>query len=191
MSKLANDEIVKNSGLPLWQTEWCLSHAYGDRMRDWVNTLRFALDNAKMVYNCHVYGNTSLFVIWSTEYDWGSDVDGNGKIENEGIFGPGVTDGRLNLKKYGHVLIQYTKYITPGSKRIDVHLNGAGNVFVTAYKNDNIKKFTIVFINKNTYSPQVNVNIKNMKDLVEFNDLPIVIKMALNSIMNGIYHKYK
>ena len=33
--------------------------------------------------------------------------------------------------------------------------------------------------------------IENMKDLVELNNLPVVIRMALNSIMNGIYYKNK
>lgn len=165
MTSLANDKIVKNSGLSLWMTEWTLAWAYGDRMRDWVDTLRLALDFAKMVYNTHVYGNTSLFVIWTSIYDWGHDVDNNGIMENEGIFGPGVTDGKLNLKKYGHALSQYTKYIPPGSKRIDASLSGASNVFATAYKNMKTGIFTIVFINKNASTINLNIDVKDIPGL--------------------------
>lgn len=165
LTSLANDNLVRNSGLPLWQTEWSLYKAYGDRMRDHVDELRFALDNAKMVYNCHAYGNTSLYVVWSSQYDWGYDKDRNGIIENEGIFGPGVTDGKLNLKKYGHMLRQYTKYIPPVSKRIDAVLSGASDVFVTAYKNLNTGTFTIVFINKNASTASLTVKVNNITGL--------------------------
>ena len=161
--KLANDTIVKNSGLSIWMTEWVLW--YNKRMRDYVDTLTFALDFAKMVYNSQVYANASNFVIWSTTYDWGYDKDGNGIMENEGIFGPGVTDGKLNLKKYGHTLSQYTKYIPPGSKRIDASLSGASNVFATAYKNMKTGIFTIVFINKNASTINLNVDVKDIPGL--------------------------
>ena len=136
LTSIANNNLVKNSDLPLWQTEWCMNVAYGDKLRDWINTLKLALDSAKMIHNCHVYGNTSYFVIWTADYDWGYDVDGNGIMENEGIFGPGITKGKLKLKKCGHMLSQYTKYVRPGSKRIDVVLKGESNVFVTAYKEE-------------------------------------------------------
>jgi glucuronoarabinoxylan endo-1,4-beta-xylanase len=163
MTSLAENSIVKYSGLSLWMTEWAIF--YDKRMRDYVDSLRLALDFTKMVYNTHVYANASNFVIWSTTYDWGYDVDNNGKIEKEGIFGPGLTNGKLNLKKYGHALSQYTKYIPPGSKRINAIISYASNVFVTAYRDSTSGTFSFVFINKNPNPVSLNINIKNIPGL--------------------------
>lgn len=165
MTSLAQDNVVKNSGLPLWMTEWAFYRPYGGRMGDWVDTNRLALDFAKMVYNTHVYGNTTHYTIWASFYDWGWDVDGNGAIEREGIFGPGVTDGELNLKKYGHTLSQYTKYVRPGCERIEAVLTGASNVFVTAYTDEETGRFALVLINKNTAAHSINVDISNIPGL--------------------------
>jgi len=165
MTALAQDSVVRNSGLPLWMTEWAFYRPYGGRMRDWIDTNRLALDFAKMIYNTHVYGNTTHYTIWGTQYDWDWDVDGNGVIESEGIFGSGVTGNELVLKKYGHTLSQYTKYVRPGCERIKAILTGASNVFVTAYTDEETGRFALVAINKNTTARSIDVNISNIPDL--------------------------
>jgi O-glycosyl hydrolase len=162
ISNLAADSSVRSSGLPLWMTEWTMAWAYGDRLRNWVDTLRVALDFAKMVYNTHVFGNASLYVVWTSKYDWGYDVDGNGILENEGIFGPGVTQGKLNLKKYGQALSQFTKYIPPGSRRIAATVSGGSSLYVTAYEHSHPGNLTIVAINKGTSPQFINVKLTNV-----------------------------
>jgi len=165
LTSLANDSEVRRSGLPIWMTEWAMFLAYGDRLTNWVDTWQYAFEYGKLVHNCMVYGNTSMFTFWNSQYEWGSDVDGNGITETEGIFGPGVTDGKLKLKKVGYALTQYSKYIPPASKRIDITVSNAPMVYATAYTNDTSKRFTVVFINRNTSAVDITVAVSNITGL--------------------------
>lgn len=156
MRDFANDALINDSGLPIWQTEWVLQKCagYPKRSEAYIETLGYALDTAKFVHYCYAEGQCSLVTLSpgvAMEY-----------AKDNGMFGPGVGPGGLRLKKFAHAITQYHRFIEPGSKRIDAAISGASNIFVTAYKHLTSGALTIVTINESTSPASVTVNLSNL-----------------------------
>ena len=148
--------LALEKGKEIWVTE----HFAGstEPANDWEYAILVADDIHKcMVTNCSAY-------IW-----W--------YIRR--FYGP--MDDNSMLTKRGHIISQYSKFIRPGSIRIDISHNPMDNFYVTAYKKDtnivivavNIsynqisQGFTIVgtninCLNKHTTSGTKNVNYEGL-----------------------------
>ncbi|MFC2173296.1 hypothetical protein ACFLU6_11785, partial [Acidobacteriota bacterium] len=98
IQNFAADGLVQSSGLPIWETEWTLW--YDKRNEAYCHTLRYALDHAKFVHYCYAEGRCSIATGEGIQY--GKDI---------GIFGPGLGDGGAKLKKVGHAITQYHRFI--------------------------------------------------------------------------------
>ncbi|MBZ5495930.1 MAG: hypothetical protein LAP85_05965 [Acidobacteriia bacterium] len=137
---LAQDNLVRNRGLALWMTEW----AFGTTQIDKV------LEYSKMIYNAQVYGNATNYFVWSATAH-----------SEDGIFADSVTDGMVDVLKYGRALSQYTRYIRPGAKRISATVAGTNDLYVTAFKHEANHQFTVEAINKGKAEHTVTFAIRN------------------------------
>ena len=145
----AADSVIQASGLPIWETEWSLW--YDKRNEAYAGTLRYGLDMAKFFHNCYAEGQTSIAT--SVEIAYARDL---------GIFGPGLANGGLAMKKEGHATTQYHRFIEPGSIRIDTAVSGASNLFVTAFKHPANGALVLVMLNRGTSAVTATVNLNNL-----------------------------
>jgi len=127
---------------PVWHTEW------------WVEGGVSGMDAGLILAeNMHKYFVLAGVKAW--HYWWLATPHSN-KI-NGLIHLSSTTDYQI-LKNF-YITGQFSKFIKPGWKRIDVsNHNPTSNVWISAYKNANDDKVTIVAINKNTSSKNVTLN---------------------------------
>jgi len=152
MRSFANDPLVQASGLPIWQTEWVLQ--YDKRNEAYIETLRHALDWARFTHTCYAEGRCSLSLASpgvATEY-----------ARDQGMFGPGLGPGGLRLKKFGHAMAQYNRFIEPGSKRIEVGVSGAPSLYVTAFRHPASGALAIVMLNNAAAPVDVTATVANL-----------------------------
>lgn len=116
---------LENCGKEIWMTEVYVPNSEADSANRWPE----ALEVSENIHNGLVVGNMSAYTWWYIRRSYGL-MDENGKIT-----------------KRGYNMAQYSKWVRPGDKRIEVTEQPADNVLVSAYKNDN-KQVTIVAINK-------------------------------------------
>jgi O-glycosyl hydrolase len=152
MRAFAGDTLIGASGLPIWVTEW--SPQYDKRIEAYIETLRYALDLAKFLHYCYAEGRCSVVhAAAGVTLAYGKDV---------GAFGPGLGPGGLRLKKFGHAMGQYSRFIQPGSRRIDAGVSGASNLFVVACKHPTTGTLTIVMLNHSTSEVSVTANLSHI-----------------------------
>jgi len=149
MRNFAGDPLIQASGLPIWETEWTLW--YDKRNEAYCHTLRYALDHARFTHYCYAEGQCSL--VTGEGIEFGDDI---------GIFGPGLGDGGARLKKVGHAITQFHRFIEPGSRRIDATVSGEPNLFASAYRHPASGALTIVMLNMSTTPVDVTVNLANL-----------------------------
>lgn len=127
---------LENCGKEIWMTEVYVPNSEADSANRWPEALKVS----ENIHNAMVVGNMSAYVWWYIRRSYGL-MDENGKIT-----------------KRGYNMSQYSKWVRPGDRRIEVTEQPASNVLVSAYKNDN-KQVTIVAINKgdSTYTQSFSI----------------------------------
>ncbi len=121
--------IAKNySDKPIFQTEY-------DR-GDWFNT-------AWIMHNCLVHGNVSAYLYWALVWQGEKAL-----IEIENIANPSqwTTSEGYKLTPYYYAFRQYSKFISPGYKRIFAETDSDG-LKISAYLNPAKNAMTIVMLN--------------------------------------------
>ena len=116
---------LENSGKEIWMTEVYVPNSDADS----ANRYPEAVQVAENIHNAMVVGNMSAYTWWYIRRSYGLMTE----------------DGKIS--KRGYCMAQYSKYVRPGSVRVDATEQPNDNVLVSAYKNDD-DKVTIVAVNK-------------------------------------------
>ncbi|MDD5454768.1 MAG: glycoside hydrolase [Candidatus Ratteibacteria bacterium] len=117
-------------GKPIFQTEY--------HRGDWFNT-------AWIMHNCLVYGNVSAYLYW--DLIWAKDR-GTALVEIESPNRPKdwtTQKGYVLSDKY-YAFRQYSKFISPGYKRVSAHADSR-DLRVSAYISPNKDSMTVVVLN--------------------------------------------
>lgn len=125
---------AKAPGLERWMTEHFLD--VSSSTDNWPDAMRVCLD----IHNTMVEGNFSTFVWWPLR----------------GKAGPMLDDGTITRR--GNCMAQYSKFIRPGSKRVEATRNPTAGVYVSAYaKRDSL---VVVAVNESGLPVTLNVSVK-------------------------------
>lgn len=135
---------LEKCGKEIWMTEVYVPNSEADSANRWPE----ALQVSENIHNALVVGNMSAYTWWYIRRSYGL-MDENGAIT-----------------KRGYNMAQYSKWIRPGDKRIEVTEQPADNVLVSAYKNDN-NQVTVVAINKGSTEYTQSFNIGSGEKIVE------------------------
>ncbi|MEM3712508.1 MAG: glycoside hydrolase [Thermoproteota archaeon] len=140
-------EKVAECGLkykrPLWETEY----SYLEFAK--AGTLEEALAEAQHIHNTLVYGNASAYLVWTLFWI------GNGLISVNPFSG----DYKVNTVYYA--LKHYSKFITPGSRRI-YSLSTDGDILTSAFLDENTNRITVVIINRGRRQFNAELSIDNI-----------------------------
>lgn len=146
-SEIIHLEKVAECGLkykrPLWQTEY----SYLEFTK--AGTLEEALATAQHIRNTLVHGNASAYLVWALFWI------GNGLISVNPFSG----DYKVNTVYYA--LKHYSKFITPGSRRI-YSASTDGDVLTSAFLDENTSRITIVIINRSRRQFNAELSIENI-----------------------------
>jgi glucuronoarabinoxylan endo-1,4-beta-xylanase len=77
----------------------------------------------------------------------------------------GLIDDSGNITDKGYVMSQFSKFIKPGSYRVETNYKPANKVTATAYKSDST--FVIVVVNENNQPVNLNFNIENLMEGID------------------------
>lgn len=124
---------LENCGKEIWMTEVYVPNSDADS----ANRFPEALDVSENIHNGLVVGNMSAYVWWYIRRSYGLMTE----------------DGKAS--KRGYCMAQYSKFVRPGSVRIDATESPEKNVYISAYKNPQ-NQIVVVALNKsdNGYAQQ-------------------------------------
>ncbi len=134
---------LENSGKEIWMTEVYVPNSDADS----ANRYPEAIQVAENIHNAMVVGNMSAYTWWYIRRSYGLMTE----------------DG--NISKRGYCMAQYSKYVRPGSVRVDVTEQPNKDVYVSAYKDGD--KVTIVAVNKGTegYSQEFSLSGESISNV--------------------------
>jgi glucuronoarabinoxylan endo-1,4-beta-xylanase len=148
--KTAYLQAVARAGVqynkPIWQTEY----SYLDTAE--ANTFREAIFTARHIHNVLTFENGSAYLVWGLFWDTSSP--------GQGLITMNQGGGSYTITPKFYAVKQYSKFVTPGSRRIDVVVNNP-DVLVSAYMNETNGKVTIVAINKGQNPVTATFNLKD------------------------------
>ncbi|WP_164674741.1 glycoside hydrolase family 30 beta sandwich domain-containing protein [Flagellimonas maritima] len=134
-------EDYSNYGKPIWHTEY------------WIENLQEidgAIKLGEYIHKYFVQANVETFHYWWMVTNHPSKLNGLIRL-----------DGSTNYTIYKtfYALGQFSKFIKPGWKRISVsNASPYSNIYISAYKNNNNSKVTIVAVNNSSQSQDVDIN---------------------------------
>jgi glucuronoarabinoxylan endo-1,4-beta-xylanase len=129
-----------SAGKGSWETEASGGYGYGPSLCGgcWDPSMADALLWAQIVDNRMAVANANSWNWWLVFDDHNTD--------NSGLIGP---DG-VTVAKHTYVLGNYSKFVRPGSYRIEATHEPQSGVLVSAYRNLTSGALVIVVINQNT-----------------------------------------
>jgi len=133
---------LKNYGKEVWQTE------QGGQAASWAGAMLMAGKEQDAL----AYGNVSAWLEWQTTE---GDTLGTYNLT-------AGTDGLLKGDKY-YAYKQFSKYIRPGSVRINATPNSMTGVEVSAYVNDANQTITSVLLNQTATAQTINIHVSNVQ----------------------------
>lgn len=136
----------KYSNKPIFQTEY-------DR-GDWFNT-------AWIMHNCLVYGNVSAYLYWALVWQGDKALI---QLEDLGKPSEWTTSEGYILTPYYYAFRQYSKFISPGYKRISA-VADSENLKVSAYISPEKNAMTIVMLNISNEDHEVSIDEMNFEVL--------------------------
>ncbi len=135
---------LENCGKEIWMTEVYVPNSEANSANRWPE----ALQVSENIHNALVVGNMSAYTWWYIRRSYGL-------MDESGV-----------ITKRGYNMAQYSKWVRPGDKRIEVTEQPADNVLVSAYKNDN-NQITIVAINKGSETYTQSFSIGSGEKIVD------------------------
>jgi glucuronoarabinoxylan endo-1,4-beta-xylanase len=135
----ATSNPYASQGKKYWETEASAGVGFGPSLCGgcWDPSMADALMWAAIVHNRLADAKANAWNYW-----WLIDYYNN---DNEGLIGP---DG-VTVSKRAYMLGNYSKFVRPGSYRIDATETPQSGVLVSAYKNTTTGALVIVVINQN------------------------------------------
>lgn len=131
---LSDYPLARTKNKEVWMTE------HYTESQNSANAWPLALDVATEMSNC-MKANYNAYVWWYLRR----------------FYGP--IDDAGNITKRGYIMSQFSKFIRPGSVRVDAAVNLAPNITATAYKTDS--SFTLVVVNRGSSDIDLDFTIQN------------------------------
>lgn len=154
-------QLGQEYGVPVWMTE--ISH--GD-----VNPLSYEdfRGRAIHIHDELVYADASAYFGMNNMWDTTSQQQhfGNRNLfdySNEGnIVLIDIDKQKTHITGMGYAIGHYARWILPGAKRVEA-VSADPLVQITAFISPNSGQLTLVLINNNTFSREINVNVKSVE----------------------------
>lgn len=190
------NSIAKIKGLQYWQSEYCIlgendGEINGDKKDTGMNA---ALYLAKVMYEDLAIANASAWQWWTaiSAYDYKDGLIYIGKSK---------TDSNFSDSKMLWAMGNYSRFVRPGMKRIEVAVNSK-SLLVSAYKNVRKGELILVFVNESpekklvatnessifsnkkiiSYTTDANANLA--KNNLTFNELVIPAKSVVTVVVD-------
>ncbi len=138
-------ELVVEKGKELWETEYGFDQFAGDE------SMTPGIAIAKQMHGQIVNGPISAYHTW-----WIIPADGVDGTASNGLVMRG------HVIQRGYVMGNYSRFVRPGSFRINANENPSEGVYVTAYRNDSLGQLSIVAINENDYATEQRFELNNV-----------------------------
>lgn len=153
MRQKISNTVAAVSGLKFWQSEYCiLGDNDGDIKGEGKDLgIAPALYVAKLMYNDLVNANATAWQWWLavSPYDY---KDGLVYIDMN------KTDGKYYSSKLMWAMGNYSRFVRPGMKRVDITQSESG-IYFSAYADDNKKQLVIVAVNETKADKNIRCNI--------------------------------
>lgn len=154
-------QLGQEYGVPVWMTE--ISH--GD-----VNPLSYEdfRGRAIHIHDELIYADASAYFGMNSMWDTTSQQQhfGNRNLfdySNEGnIVLIDIDKQKTHITGMGYAIGHYARWILPGAKRVEA-VRADPLVQITAFLSPNSGQLTLVLINNNTFSREMNVNVKSVE----------------------------
>ncbi|MFW5960123.1 MAG: carbohydrate binding domain-containing protein, partial [Chitinivibrionales bacterium] len=138
-------ELVVEKGKELWETEYGFDQFAGDE------SMTPGIAIAKQMHGQIVNGPISAYHTW-----WIIPADGVDGTASNGLVMRG------HVIQRGYVMGNYSRFVRPGSFRINATENPSDGVYTTAYRNDSLGQISIVAINENDYATEQSFQLNNV-----------------------------
>ncbi len=156
---MLRDSIAKLKGLEYWQSEYCILGDNNGEIDGGKRDLGItpALYIAKVIYEDFVYADASAWQWWIaiSPYDY---KDGLVYIDK------GEKDGNYYDSKMLWALGNYSRFISPGMKRIQLDIT-ADSLYASAYADAAKHKLVLVFVNEGGNEKPVALNGKSISSI--------------------------
>lgn len=153
------DSVAKIDGLNFWQSEYCILGGNAGEINGGHRDL--GIDAA--LYMASVI-NTDLTVANASAWQWWTAISAYDYKDGLIYIDKNKTDGNFYTSKMLWALGNYSRFIKPGAKRIDVTLSAVDlkkPLQVSVFKNQ--KEVVLVIINSNTEDVNVALNTNGAK----------------------------
>ncbi|GAA4103049.1 glycoside hydrolase [Mucilaginibacter panaciglaebae] len=157
--KALADSVDKISGLTFWQSEYCI---LGDNAGE-INGSHRDLGIDAALYMASVI-HTDLTVANASAWQWWTAISAYDYKDGLIYIDKNKTDGNFYTSKMLWVLGNYSRFIKPGAKRIDVSLSKADlkkPLLISAYKNK--RGLAVVIVNQNSEDMDITLDTNDGK----------------------------
>lgn len=160
-----------SKGKKVWMTEVSKTNSYDPSMTS-------GLTWAKNIYDFMTKANVNAWLYWTGAIS--SQCD-------EGLICTNLQNSTYNTTKRLYTMGQYSKFVKPGYIRIGSTANPVSGVYTSSYKDPLTGKFSVVVINDNSYTCDINIvpsgftagkvtpyTTNDSLDIAQGNDIPLV-----------------
>jgi len=156
MRQALADSVAKISGLKYWQSEYCI---LGDNAGEMDGNHRDPGINAALYLASVIY--TDLTAANASAWQWWTAISAYDYKDGLIYIDKNKTGGNFYTSKMLWALGNYSRFIKPGARRIEVHVDAAGLInplLVSAYQNH--KNIAVVIVNAN--AEDIELSLKNI-----------------------------
>lgn len=170
-------EAAEKNNIKLYQTEWSMLHNAGETMYEDFDSFEdatymdLALAMAKVLHHDLATANVSSWSYWTTA---SSEVYGHKSRfymirlvsgDDKGDYGDIAVDGTYSASKNLWVLGNYSLFIRPGYKRVDLNIpNGSRLLFGSAYVSPEQDRVVVVYTNMGVETIHMDTSLEGIGD---------------------------
>ncbi|WP_417009718.1 glycoside hydrolase [Bacteroides congonensis] len=168
-------KAAEKNNLKVYQTEWSMLHNAGETMYedydsfDDATYMDLALSMAKVLHHDLATANVSSWSYWTTAsvevYSQKSRFYMIRLIPGDGDYGDIALDGTYSASKNLWVLGNYSLFVRPGYKRVDLNIpNGSRMLFGSAYISPEQDRLVVVYTNMGVETIQMDTALEGIGD---------------------------
>ena len=176
--------------LELWQTEYSLlSDGYEDYPgHNNASYIDVALQISKVIYHDLVYANVTSWSFWTAidQERWGHKCRFNliTVVPEGGAHGDIQNSGKHYANKSLWALGNYSKFIRPGAKRIDLNHDGGSKVYGTAFLNSD-NSVSAVYTNMGNNKIGISSQLQSGMQAVAYYTTSADLNLELTELLEG------
>jgi len=154
--KKTAEAVAKVKGLRYWMSEYCV---LGDEVLKGEKRdlgMVTALFIARLIHHDLVVSN-------ATSWQWWLAISSGDYKDGLVYIDKNKTDGNVYDSKMLWALGNYSRFIKPGSRRVQVNMTGTTGIYISAYSNS--KKIITVIVNPTNEEIKIDLEIKGRKQV--------------------------